>query len=192
MEHPFHNPHCLNATLTQACILMMIRLLCNSSCPHLLGNISTVTGKVCRRGRWCPWECALRNRKFKISDEWNMWAFPSAVAAFPLCLVLCLSYLIMHAPSVLRLMVFCPCAWRALTHMQQTCDNLMCKLFDFDFDFSTKFFYSSVSSTILCGGWLIPILIHTFLFVVSNSGCSCFHIWCVTISNPVSGISRYV
>ena len=187
MEHPFHNHHRLNMTPTQACILMMIRPLCGrffrltSSRPHLLGSISTVIGKVCRRGRWCSWERVLRNRKFKIPDEWNMWAFPSAVVAFALCLVLCLSYLITltYACSICSSPSgFLPlCLTSSMTHMQQICDNLMYKLFDFDFDFSTKFFYSSVSSTILRGGWLIQMLIHTFLFVVSNSGCSCFHIW---------------
>ena len=60
--------------------------------------------------------------------EWNMWVLLSAVVAFSLCLVLCLSYLIMltcacsicSSPNG-----FLPlCLTSSMTHMQQICDNL--------------------------------------------------------------------
>jgi len=154
--------------------LLCSRVFClTCSHPYLLGS-APLSGRGVKREDGAHWSFygEIGNRESLMNGICEYCYLP-----FLFCPVLCLSYFLMltctcsifSPPNCLIPLILLS----SMTHMQQV-GNLMCKSSDFDFDFSTQFFYSLVSS-ILRGGWLIRIAIHMFLFaLVVNSGCSCF------------------
>ena len=88
IKHSFNHRHRLNTNLTQACILMMLRLLCSRffrlTGGHLyfLGSISAVIGKEFRRGKWFSWECILRNWWMEYVSWWKTWILSSIPRAW--------------------------------------------------------------------------------------------------------------